>query len=511
MSSIAVTLDRISRVVGYLLTKGNFQVISPNLPQRIAIFGEANDANQAGLSLSPQIITSSQQAASIYGDGSPIHIQARILLPVNGGDGVGGIPVVVYPQAKAAGAKSKIITVQPVGVATANVTHYLVVAGREVVDSQFYAINIVVGDTTNTIIPKIMDAINKVYGCPLTANGDSYEAILTSNWSGLTADGLSVSVDTNNNAAGISYSIASPQAGSGTPDISGALAQFGQEWLTIVCNSYGTVPAIMTALEQFNGVPAPSNTQPPTGRYSGIIMKPFVAITGTVADDPSSITDTRLNDVTITLAPAPQSKGLAMEAAANMCLLYAVQAQNSVNLDVAGEFYPDMPVPPAGTILAMADYNTRDAMVKKGCSTVNIVAGQYQVQDFVTTYHPVGENPPQYRYVRNLNIDFNVRYSYYLLEQLYVVGHSIAGDSDIVTADGVIQPKTWKAEVDELASQLVLRGITVDAKFMQDGIIVNIGTTNPDRLETFFPYKRSGYARISSTTAQAGFNFGTLN
>src|SRR5207253_809617 len=97
---------------------------------------EANDANQVGLSTAPFQITSSQQAASIYGDGSPIHIQSRILFPVNGGDGVGGIPVVVYPQAKAPGAKPKIITIQPVGVATANVTHYLVVNGRESLDAQ---------------------------------------------------------------------------------------------------------------------------------------------------------------------------------------------------------------------------------------------------------------------------------------------------------------------------------------------------------------------------------------
>ena len=46
---------------------------------------------------------------------------------------------------------------------------------------------------------------------------------------------------------------------------------------------------------------------------------------------------------------------------------------------------------------------------------------------------------------------------------------------------------------------------------MKAGTTVNISTTNPDRLETFFPYKRSGVARIASTTAQAGFNFGVLN
>jgi hypothetical protein len=45
---------------------------------------------------------------------------------------------------------------------------------------------------------------------------------------------------------------------------------------------------------------------------------------------------------------------------------------------------------------------------------------------------------------------------------------------------------------------------------MKDSILVGISATNPDRIETFFRYKRSGFVRIASTTAEAGFNFGTL-
>lgn len=504
MSSIAVTLDRISRVVGYIIKKGNFNENSSNLPQRIAILGEANDANQATLVLTPQQITTAQQASQIFGEGSPIHLIARILFPFSG-DGIGGIPVFVYPQAKALGAAKKVMRILPVGTATANTTHYVKIAGRDGMDAQFYAVNIVVGDTTSTIVQKIEDAINNVYGAPVLATGDSYEAILSSNWSGLTADGLNVSIDTNGNAAGITYTTSNPQAGSGTPSIAGALAQFANDWNTIVINSYGTEATTMSALEQFNGIPDPTT---PTGRYAGIIMKPFIALTGSVADDPSSITDTRLNDVTIAICPAPGSSGLPMEAAANMAVLFALQAQNSPHLDVAGQSYPDMPTPTS--IGSMATYNTRDAIVKKGCSTVNLSGGKYLVEDFVTTYHPAGENPPQFRYCRNLNIDFNIRYGYYLLEQINVVDHAIAADEDIVTASNIIKPKIWKGIIDEYADDLSKRVLIVQSPFMQDSIVVNIGTSNPDRLETFFRYKRSGFARIASTTAEAGFNFGTL-
>jgi phage tail sheath gpL-like len=142
--------------------------------------------------------------------------------------------------------------------------------------------------------------------------------------------------------------------------------------------------------------------------------------------------------------------------------------------------------------------------------TVDLVAGKYQVQDFVTTYHPEGEIPPQFRYCRNLMLDFNVRYGYYLLEQINVVDHVIANDTDIVTADKVIKPKQWKQILFNYFQDLVSRGLVVDASFSQQSLTVQLSTVNPDRLETFFRYKRSGIARIASTTAEAGFNFGTL-
>ena len=53
MISSAVPSEFISRIVGYIVTKGFFSESSPNLPMRVAILGEANTANQGGLDLNP--------------------------------------------------------------------------------------------------------------------------------------------------------------------------------------------------------------------------------------------------------------------------------------------------------------------------------------------------------------------------------------------------------------------------------------------------------------------------
>lgn len=505
MSSNSVGQQNIAQIVGYTLQKGNFQTVTPNLPQRIAVFGEANDANQSALDLTPTQYNTAQQVGAAYGYGSPLYNMARILLPKQGG-GVNGIPVIFYPQSQALSSTAKIYTITPVGIATASGTHYVKIGGRRNVDGQFYAVNIVLGDSISTINNKITDAVNNVLGCPATATDTLYVTTVTSKWSGKTANELDVTIDTNGNSLGITYTVTSTQTGVGTPDISTALNLFGNAWNTIVVSGYSTETSIMDALELFNGIPDPIS---PTGRYQGIIMKPFIALVGSTLDDPSSITDTRLANCTIAICPAPNSKGLSMEAAANMGVLFANTSQNTPNLDVSSNPYPDMPAPT--TIGSMAVYANRDAFVKKGCSTVDLINNVYVVQDFVTTYHPVGETPPQFRYPRILMIDFNVRFGYYVLEQQNVIGHSIANDVDIVNAVNVIKPKAWKAVLIDYATQLVNRGLIVDATFTSGTIVVNISVSNPDRFETTFSYKRSGFVRIASTTATVGFNFGTVS
>lgn len=499
----AVGAERISAVVGYTITKGDFRESSPNLPQRIAVLCEANTANQATLDTTPWQVTSLSAVGSRYGYGSPAYLICRILFPRFGG-GIGGIPVVIYPQEEAAGATAKVFEITPTGTATSNATHTLIIGGRDNVDAQFYNFGVSVGDTIAEINDKMTDAINNVLGAPGTATNTDYVTTFTSKWKGLTANSLTITVETNGNDAGITYAVSSTQNGAGTPDIQDALDAFGNNWNTIVINSY-TSTSIMTVLEVFNGIADPET---PTGRYTGTIMKPFIALTGSTADDPSSVTDARKNEMTISVSPAPLSQGLPMEAAANDAYLFATCAQNTPHLDILNKFYPDMPTPTS--IGSMESYDERDRIVKLGCSTVDLNGGKYQYKDPVTTYHPEGEIPPQYRYRRDLMIDFNIRYGYYLLEQENVVGHVIANDNDTVSATNVIKPKQWKQVLGKYFDDLVARGLIVDAAFSKASLVVTIDSVNPNRLNTSFRVKRSGVARISATTAETGFNFGSI-
>jgi phage tail sheath gpL-like len=512
--STAVGAERISRIVGYKLRKGNFLESSPNLPQRIFVLGQGNVANQATMPVEKRVITSAKEAGELYGFGSPIYQMMRILRPVSG-DGVGGIPTVVFPQEDAVGATQAVIPfdVTIATTATDSATHYAVINGRKELDGKPFAFSVVKGDTDIIVIGKIVAAINNVLGAPVIAAtvGDPVTSgTLTSKWAGATAADISLSFDTGDKSCGITYTVSATTGGAGVVDLTDALAAFGNEWNTIVINPYGT--ATFDALEAFNGIPDPDA---PTGRYSAIVFKPFISIWGSTEDDKDDLVtitgaSARKTQVTHALAPAPLSKGMQWEAAANMTYLFALMAQNSPHLDVNSKAYPDMPVPTDELIGDMADYTNRDYLVQNGCSTVDLIAGKYTVQDFVTTYHPDGEIPPQFRYCRNLMLDFNVRYGYYLLEQAFVVDKAIAPSDQSINVSGVIKPKDWKQVIRSYADDLALRALVSDADFMKNSIQVAVSTVNPDRLDTFFRYKRTGVARISSTDAEVGFAFGVV-
>lgn len=508
MISDALDVNLISAIVGYKLAKGDFSTSSPNLPQVICVFSEANTANQSNLDLTPTQFTNAVDAANKYGYGSPIHQQMRILFPYSGGGSK--VPVFVYPQAEPGGATSKKLKIVTTGNATANGTHYIVLNGRNAIDGVAYAVNIVSGDTPTIISGKIADALNAVLGCPAIGTVVVDDAILESKWKGLTADGMNVSMDTNGSSLGVTYAITSTQSGAGTPSVVAQLNNFGSKWNTIVINGYGTHAATMAAFEGFNGIPDPIN---PTGRYAADKMTPFICLTGSVADNDSTVTDAKLNDVTIAICPAPLSKGMQYEAAANMAILYGNNSSNSPELHILNQSYPDMPIPSDGNIGTMMVYANRDLYVKKGNTTVDIQSNKYIVKDFVTTYHKAGENPPQFRYCRDLMVDFNARYSYLLLENKYVVGKVIAADSDPVTNNpNVIRPKQWKAILAEkYFKNMVDRAMFTDAAFSLATLQVGIGVTNPNRFETSYPYKRTGGALVVSTTASGGFSFGVIN
>jgi phage tail sheath gpL-like len=429
----------------------------------------------------------------------------RILTPLQGG-GLSGIPIWIYPVARASGATESTVGISMTSTMLSNATHTLRIAGRDGVDGQSYEVSLLKGDNPPACVVKYLNAINSVYGSPVIAStvGNSALLTLTSKVKG-TSSVFNVTVDVNGNTGGQTYSITNTP-GTLTGTVSDALTKFQGDWNTIVINPYNDATTL-SLLESINGRPDPVN---PTGRYSAITFKPFISFYSVQDSDPMSgeATDiaTRLNDCTNVFCPAPNTFITPIEVAANVAVLVAQTAQNTPNLDVNDMAYPDAPV--YGALGSFYDYNYRDSCVKAGISTVDMSGSDLIVKDLVTTYNPTDEITPQFKYVRNLMLDWNIRYGYRLLEQVNVINHTLVPDGTVVIAENTISPAQWKGILHSMFDDLADRGLIADASFSKDSLTVGISQSNPDRFETFFRYKRTGIARICSTTAEAGFYYG---
>lgn len=506
--STAVSSDRVSRVVGYKLKPGNFDNNTPNLPQRIAILGEANDANQAALETTPFEFISAGEVGEKYGYGSPLHQIARILRPVSG-NLVGGIPTVIYPQISNVAATETTIKIG-VAVATSvteNATHKIIINGRDSIDGSSYDVNLVKGDLAAAVRQKIIDAITNVLYAPVTAELNVDDIDIKTKWNGATSAELNVSIDVGDKPAGVVYSEISKTDGTGAVDIVTSLNLFGENWNTMVLNPYGS--DAWDDLEQFNGVPDKDN---PTGRYNPVAFKPFVAYTGLTESDKDNLAaitnaSARKSQVTNAVCPAPNSDGFSWEAAANVIALTALIAQDSPHLGNGNKGYFDMPVPTDEDIGDFADYDGRDFLVKKGCSTVLLKNGVYTIQDFVTTYHPDGEMPPKFRKVRDLNIDWNIAFGWLLIMERDVQDKAIIGNDNPVRVGGTISPKQGKQLLISYISDKASLALINDVAFSEESIQVGVNATNPARLDFFFKYKRTSTADIVSTDAEVDFSF----
>lgn len=504
--STAVGLERRSRVSGYKIKKGFFSNKTDNLPQIIAIFAEANTANQAGLTTDKVEVTSAKEAGEKFGFGSPIHKIVRILRPISG-DGVGGIPTVVYPQLTKVASTATVKTWTVTGPATSNVTHNVIINGRSTVDFQNYSYSVVIGDTPAVVAQKIADAVNSVLSSPVIATVAGDDVVFTTKWKGLTSAQLNIVFDLNDLPGGLGYSQTATVSGAGDVDLSASLALISDTWVTCLINSYGA--SVLDTFESVNGKP---NDESPTGRYSGLVFKPFMAFFGSNLSNRTSLTNitdanARVEQVTNVLCPAPRSNGWEFEAAANVVSVFAPIAQNSPHLSVNNKEYPDMPLPVSNPnfIGDMGEYNNRDLLVKKGCSTVVLENGSYKIQDLVTTYHPEGETPLQYAYCRNLTVDWNISDAYRTLETIRLKDKVLVRDEQITDVSGAIKGVEWKAVLFDFFEDLGKLALINDPDFSKESLEVQISETNPNRFETFFRYKRTGIARIESTDVEAGF------
>jgi len=461
------------------------------LPQRIAVLGQG--ASSATYDTTKRTVTSAAEVATLYGTGSPLHLAALQLLPANG-DGVGTIPVTIYPLEDDAAGVVSTGDIPPAGTPTVAASYIVRVNN---IDSEPFVIS--VGDNVATVTAAMTAAINAVLAMPIIAVDGVLKVDVTSKWKGVSANDIVIEV-IGSTTAGNTFAITQPTGGLVNPNIDAALAQVGDVWETMFLNCLDIADTTtLGKLDTFG-----------EGRWGALVRKPMIAFTGnTIASQSAAVavSNARTTDRTNAQLVSPGSNDLPFVVAARQLARIAVVANENPPHDYGSQDASGL-VP--GADGSQWDYTERDAAGKAGRSTIEVKDGVVNIADVVTFYHPTNDPFPAYRYVVDVvklqNIIFNLNLIFATAEW---DGAPLIPDNQPTTNRTAKKPRTAVAAVAALVDSLGLGAIISDPETAKQSIVAAISSSNPKRLDVAVTVQLSGNTNIISVDLNFGYFFGT--
>lgn len=488
---MGVEASAVARVVGIETTFRNLRggrVVL--LPQRVALIGQGSTASVYD-TVKAQY-TSALEVAQAYGFGSPLHLAALQFFPVNG-DGIGGIPLTVYPLEDDGAGVVAAGDITPSGVATAAGSFRVVINN---IQSEAFLIpdEAVVAD----IVTLITAAITATLNLPMTAVDDTTKVDLTSKWKGASANDLVVSI-IGPTDIGITFAFTQPTGGATNPDIAAAIAQVGNVWETVFLNCLDIADTTTLDLYAAFG----------EGRWGALVKKPMMVFTGNteaVVATAITVPDARGTDRTNVQLVAPGSDDLPFVVAARQLARIVVLANNNPPHDYGSQLATGLT---PGLDGEQWTYPQRQIAVLGGSSTIEVKDGVVNLSDTVTMYHPDGDPTPAYRYVvdvvRLQNIVFN-------LDLIFAAsdwnGAPLIPDNQATTNRAAKKPSMAKAAIAAMIDSFALAAIVSDPEAIKATITANISAENPKRLDASVQVFLSGNTNIISIDLFFGFFFG---
>ncbi|HET9954173.1 MAG TPA: hypothetical protein VFQ61_06705 [Polyangiaceae bacterium] len=560
------------------------------LPQQIAVFAQGN--SDALYSDEKWLAPSAGATGARFGFGSPAHLILRELMPSNG-DGVGTIPVRVYPLTAPAGAVAAQGELTVSGTATkgaayrlriggvlseafvipkgavnaadvygrisaavravlempVNVSHsygtptasqgpnegdgtigslsvsgtpspgtWRLVLTNEVANGGIWSLidpsgTTVANDLTMIVGPGATTAFSRAGlnfsvtdGAVNFASGDEFQitvpatsARFTAKWKGASGNAIKVEVLTDE-YVGVVFAVTQPTGGLLNPSVTAALEKVGPVWESMAINAAPIEDT--TILDQFREFGE--------GRWLPEVGKPIVVFTGVThptVELATAVSSGRRDDRVNAQLVAPGSPNLPFVVAARQLARIAKIANNDPARDYGSQRATGL-IP--GPDEDQWGYLQRDQAVKLGSSTIEIKDGVVAISDVVTFYRPTGEEPPAYRFVKNIVKLQTCLYNVWLAFNTEDWdGAPLIPDDQPTVSGSAKKPKTMRALAAAIVDSLGLQAIISDPARAKNGIVAQISTQNPDRLDLEIPVQVSGNTNVKDIRLKWGLYFGT--
>lgn len=483
----AISPSRTARTVGVGAFFKNLRQGGFALPMRIPVFAQGSTAST--FSTDRRQVFSAQEAGETYGFGSPIHLIVEQLLPANG-DGVGDIPVTIYPLDD--GTTAADFTITPVGTATADGTYFVKV--NNIVSASFE-----IPDTTTAAAAAVLvdAAINAAIKLPVTSSEAAGVVTAVAKWQGTTGNDLIISVE--GPSAGLTFGVAAGTVGAGDPLVDTPLTKIGTTWETMGINALGPVTAALDAFSSYG-----------ESRWAAEVSKPLVMFYGeTESSVATAITvpDARGTDRTNSQLVSPGSDDLPFVVAARQVARIAVRANSaSPASDYAGLLATGLT---PGAEADQWESAERQTAFNGGSSTIELIDGVVTLSDTISMYAPAGDDTPAYRYVVdqvklwNMLHDLRTKFSSNEWK-----GVPLVPEDQFVTDRRARKPSTAAAEVEALVDDWAARALISDPATAKESIVAAISSVNPKRLDISVTVQLSGNANVISADLNFGFFFG---
>lgn len=487
--STAISPTRVAREVAIETKYKNLQKAVTLLPQQIAVVGQG--ATAASYSTDKKRVLSGFETGQLYGFGSPLHLAVSELLPANN-DGVGDIPVTVYPLEDAPTGIAAAGSITPVGTQSSQQVYYVKI--NEIVSEPVVLIK---DDVETDAIAAIITAVNAVAEMPVIATDGTTKVDFTAKWKGETGNDLKIVFE--GIEAGIVFTVVQPTGGLINPDVQPALDQFGETWETLIINCLNIDDT--DTLDKYKNFGEP--------RWGPVKPKPCVVFTGnteTSVNIAITVPDARKTEWINSQLVAPGSSELSFVVCAREIARIAVIANENPAADYAGQRADGLvPGPDADQWTS----TERDFAVKAGSSTIEVIDSEVELSDTVTFYHPTGDPLPAYRYVVDIVKIMNVTY---VIRQIFE-GSSWKGKVLLPEGQPTVNrdarfPSTAISQVAAAFDALGLEGIIADPETAKKTIIAGINPTNPKRLDLAATYQITGNTNLISIDMNWGFYFG---
>lgn len=485
---MSVDVNAMSRVLGIDVEVKNFNTgNSLYLPQRIAIIGQGNSNSQ--YETKKYTVLTVGEVAERFGYGSPIHLACKMLLPANN-DGIGAIPLTIYPLKDKANGVAAAGEIAITGKATEQKSFKIYIGGisAQVVISK--------NDTAESALTKIKEAIDGILEMPCkTSEVSDGKLTLTAKWKGESGNQISINID-DAIVNGLTISKTNFTNGAVNPDVDEALSQIKDVWETFILNCLNYTDA--DTLEKYRNFGI--------GRWNNTIKKPCLVAHGCTDDftTRTAITNApaQINDRINFLIVSVGSEELPFCVAARGLAKDIVPTANS---NPATNYKGTLTQLKAGDDSKQEDWTIRDKAVKLGSSTNIKIGDSAALNDTVTFWHPSSDNVGVYKYVCDNVKIMNVLYN---CEVIFASdewkGVPLQPDSASPRNPKTKRPKDAKAVLSALADSLEADAIISDKKFTLENMTANIDSQNPKRLNWVFPVKISGNVEVISGNVYVG-------